>query len=75
LSHHFQSHYLLFGQGFQTWEYAPSYALRSYAYLLVNIVPTWIYNQIFEPNKILLFYFHRCCLSLFCSFCEYYFYR
>ncbi|KAI5713928.1 hypothetical protein M8J76_008033 [Diaphorina citri] len=69
------SHYLLFGQGFQTWEYAPSYALRSYAYLLVNIVPTWIYNQIFEPNKILLFYFHRCCLSLFCSFCEYYFYR
>ncbi|KAL1449682.1 hypothetical protein WDU94_002167 [Cyamophila willieti] len=69
------SHYLLFGQGFQTWEYAPSYALRSYTYILVNIVPTWIYQQIFEPNKILLFYFHRCCLGLFCSFCEYYFYR
>ena len=27
-------HYLVYGHGWQTWEYAPQYALRSYAYLL-----------------------------------------
>lgn len=27
-------HYLLFGHGFQTWEYSPQFALRSYAFLL-----------------------------------------
>ena len=26
-------HYLMYGYGFQTWEYSPAYALRSYAYL------------------------------------------
>lgn len=29
-------HFLEFGAGFQTWEYAPQYALRSYSYLLIN---------------------------------------
>jgi alpha-1,2-mannosyltransferase len=27
-------HYLQYGQGLQTWEYAPDYALRTYAYLV-----------------------------------------
>ena len=27
-------HYVLFGSGLQTWEYAPTFALRSYAYLV-----------------------------------------
>ncbi|KAJ0409729.1 hypothetical protein ATCC90586_003237 [Pythium insidiosum] len=29
-------HYLLYGFGFQTWEYSPVYALRSYLYLVVH---------------------------------------
>ncbi|CAM9197392.1 unnamed protein product [Hapterophycus canaliculatus] len=30
-------HYLLYGFGFQTWEYAPTFALRSYFYLLPSL--------------------------------------
>ncbi|CAM9863175.1 unnamed protein product, partial [Laminaria digitata] len=30
-------HYMLYGFGFQTWEYAPKYALRSYFYLLPSV--------------------------------------
>ncbi|CAB1106652.1 GT22 [Ectocarpus sp. CCAP 1310/34] len=30
-------HYLLYGFGFQTWEYAPQFALRSYFYLLPSV--------------------------------------
>lgn len=30
-------HYMLYGFGFQTWEYAPQYALRSYSYLLPSV--------------------------------------
>eukprot|EP00752_Nemacystus_decipiens_P010009 g8924.t1 len=30
-------HYLLYGFGFQTWEYAPKFALRSYFYLLPSV--------------------------------------
>jgi alpha-1,2-mannosyltransferase len=29
-----QMHYMVHGSGFQTWEYSPAYAIRSYAYLL-----------------------------------------
>ncbi|GLE03127.1 hypothetical protein PINS_up012006 [Pythium insidiosum] len=29
-------HYLVYGFGFQTWEYSPVYALRSYLYLLLH---------------------------------------
>nr|CAD7460849.1 unnamed protein product [Timema tahoe] len=70
-----KSHYLLFGKGFQTWEYSPEYALRSYTYLLVHMVPVWVYNHLLQPNRILLFYFCRCLLGLLCAFCEVYFYK
>lgn len=72
---YFQSHYLLFDTGFQTWEYSPQYALRSYFYLLIHVVPAWIYNIIFQPNKILLFYFIRCMMAIICAAAEVYFYR
>eukprot|EP00216_Chloropicon_sp_CCMP2111_P002429 CAMPEP_0198246254 /NCGR_PEP_ID=MMETSP1446-20131203/45651_1 /TAXON_ID=1461542 ORGANISM="Unidentified sp, Strain CCMP2111" /NCGR_SAMPLE_ID=MMETSP1446 /ASSEMBLY_ACC=CAM_ASM_001112 /LENGTH=158 /DNA_ID=CAMNT_0043930565 /DNA_START=127 /DNA_END=599 /DNA_ORIENTATION=+ len=31
-------HYLLYGNGLQTWEYSPKFALRSYLYILVHYV-------------------------------------
>ena len=34
-----QTHYLIYGSGFQTWEYSPKYAIRSYAYLLPHSLP------------------------------------
>ena len=42
-------HYVLFGSGLQTWEYAPTFALRSYAYL----VSGFFYRRLFSIH---LFY-------------------
>ncbi|XP_033760507.1 alpha-1,2-mannosyltransferase ALG9-like [Pecten maximus] len=68
-------HYLIYGSGFQTWEYSPVYAIRSYAYLWIHALPIRIYNSLFQANKILLFYLLRCILALCCAGCEIYFYR
>ncbi|XP_047486445.1 alpha-1,2-mannosyltransferase ALG9-like [Penaeus chinensis] len=69
------THYLLYGKGFQTWEYAPQYALRSYTYILIHAVPGWIYSNLLQSNRMLVFFFIRCMLALGCSGCELYFYR
>ncbi|XP_046393537.1 alpha-1,2-mannosyltransferase ALG9 [Ischnura elegans] len=69
------SHYLLFGKGFETWEYSPQYALRSYTYLLLHVIPAWFYHRLLQPNRLLIFYFSRCLLGLLCAVCEVYFYR
>ena len=45
-------HFLMFGSGFQTWEYSPKYAIRSYAYLLLHTFPGKIQIQVFEANKV-----------------------
>ncbi|XP_020605247.1 alpha-1,2-mannosyltransferase ALG9-like [Orbicella faveolata] len=68
-------HFLMFGSGFQTWEYSPKYAIRSYAYLLLHTFPGKIQIKIFEANKLLVFYFLRFVLSIACAACETYFYR
>ena len=47
-------HYLTFGTGFQTWEYSPKYAIRSYAYLLLHAIPGKLQIQLFEANKVIL---------------------
>ncbi|XP_071527960.1 alpha-1,2-mannosyltransferase ALG9 [Panulirus ornatus] len=69
------THFLLYGKGFQTWEYAPQYALRSYTYILIHAVPGWIYSSLLQSNRMLVFFFIRCMLALGCSGCELYFYR
>lgn len=68
-------HYLVYGQGLQTWEYSPEFALRSYTYLLLHGVPAWIYTNIFNPNPMLVFYFVRCMLGFLCACVEVYFYK
>ncbi|OAD56074.1 Alpha-1,2-mannosyltransferase ALG9 [Eufriesea mexicana] len=69
------SHYLLYGNGQQTWEYSPQYALRSYMYLLIHMVPAKLYHYLLEPNPVLVFYFVRCLLSVGCAMSEVYFYK
>jgi len=44
-------HYLLYGYGMQTWEYAPQFALRTYAYLL----PMYILSRVYQ------FLLQHCC--------------
>ncbi|XP_074592962.1 alpha-1,2-mannosyltransferase ALG9-like [Brevipalpus obovatus] len=68
-------HYLLYGTGYQTWEYSPSYAIRSYTYLWFYALPAKVLSYLFDENKILVFYAIRCYLALFCALCETYFYR
>ena len=55
-------HFLMFGSGFQTWEYSPKYAIRSYAYLLLHTLPGKAQIGVFEANKVtkdnLLIYWH-----------------
>lgn len=69
------SHFLLYGKGFQTWEYSPEFSLRSYTYIMVNMLPAWLYSQLFQTNRMLTFYFSRCLFALVCAWCELYFYK
>ncbi|XP_011501589.1 PREDICTED: alpha-1,2-mannosyltransferase ALG9 [Ceratosolen solmsi marchali] len=69
------SHFLLYRSGQQTWEYSPEFALRSYTYLLLHMVPAKIYCYLLEPNPIHVFYFVRCLLSVGCALAEVYFYK
>lgn len=48
----FQTHYLIYGKGFQTWEYSPVYAIRSYAYLLLHAWPAAFHARILQTNKV-----------------------
>ncbi|XP_042538731.1 alpha-1,2-mannosyltransferase ALG9 isoform X3 [Dipodomys spectabilis] len=69
------THYLIYGKGFQTWEYSPVYAIRSYAYLLLHAWPAAFHARILQTNKILVFYFLRCLLAFVSCICELYFYK
>ncbi|KAM4015969.1 alpha-1,2-mannosyltransferase ALG9 isoform 2-T2 [Anomaloglossus baeobatrachus] len=69
------THYLVYGKGFQTWEYSPAYAVRSYAYLWLHALPAWFHANILQTNKVLVFYFIRCFLAFCSCVCELYFYK
>ncbi|XP_059486586.1 alpha-1,2-mannosyltransferase ALG9 [Neocloeon triangulifer] len=68
-------HYMMYGKGMQTWEYSPEYALRSYGYILFHVLPALIYDKVFSPNRMLVFYFVRCLLGFSCALLETYFYK
>ena len=68
------AHQLLYGQGMQTWEYDPQFALRSYFYIILHLVPGWAYAAFAQPNPMLVFYFLRFLLALVCAFCEVFFF-
>ena len=48
------SHYLLYGFGFQTWEYSPMYALRSYFYAGMHSVVGYASSWIIAGDKVTL---------------------
>ncbi|XP_053125529.1 alpha-1,2-mannosyltransferase ALG9-like isoform X2 [Hemicordylus capensis] len=68
-------HYLVYGKGFQTWEYSPAYAIRSYAYLWLHALPALFHARVLQTNKVLIFYFLRCLLAFLSCVCELYFYK
>ncbi|XP_074417406.1 alpha-1,2-mannosyltransferase ALG9 isoform X4 [Larus michahellis] len=69
------THYLIYGKGFQTWEYSPAYAIRSYAYLWLHALPALFHARVLQTNKVLIFYFLRCFLAFLSCICELYFYK
>ncbi|CAF4441004.1 unnamed protein product [Rotaria sp. Silwood2] len=65
-------HKLMYGNGFQTWEYSPLFALRSYAYILLHWLPISFIPISF---KLISFYTLRVCLAIVCATCEAFFFR
>ncbi len=66
-------HLLLYGSGFQTWEYAPQYALRSYWYpgaLALIGAPLSLFQ-----TKLQVFFLLRAVLGLFYASCAFFFFR
>ena len=50
-------HHLMYGEGFQTWEYSPLYAIRSWAYIFIHYMLTWAQFGLLNDNKVFIFYF------------------
>ena len=66
------THYLNHGHGFQTWEYSPEYAIRSWAYAGLHALLTPLgrlasFAGISKPGE---FYVLRSLLGLACALCE-----
>jgi len=64
------THYLLYGRGLQTWEYAPEFALRSYGYLLVHAALALAAGAAWGADKVQVFMRSRMLLALLCCACE-----
>ncbi|KAH9937363.1 glycosyltransferase family 22 protein [Fomitopsis serialis] len=68
-------HYLNRGYGFQTWETSPVYAIRSWAYILLHMLPTRIVFTLLGPEKRPAFFAVRMFLAAISSACEAALYR
>ncbi|CAL1694092.1 unnamed protein product [Somion occarium] len=68
-------HYLERGYGFQTWETSPKYSIRSWAYILLHLLPVKIATQLIGSDKRPAFFAVRILLAFISSFCEATFYR
>ncbi|CAH0722989.1 unnamed protein product, partial [Brenthis ino] len=66
-------HYLVYGNGLQTWEYSPIYAIRSYMPLWLFAVPAKILSFIMTPVSV--FYSLRALLAILTACAELMFYK
>ncbi|TKA74084.1 hypothetical protein B0A55_05225 [Friedmanniomyces simplex] len=63
------THYLTHGYGFQTWEYSPEYAIRSWTYTGIHALVT-LPAKLFGASKTTEFYGLRIFLGFVCALCE-----
>ena len=76
-------HYLQFGYGHQTWEYAPEFSIRTWAYISMYLGPAqllrfvhWLLVPSFLiSQKTFIFYSMRCLLGTICAYIEASFYK
>nr|POF04710.1 alpha-1,2-mannosyltransferase alg9 [Quercus suber] len=64
------THYLTHGHGFQTWEYSPEFAIRSWAYTSLHAVITLFGRLIPSAGETAEFYLLRIMLGFICALCE-----
>ncbi|KAK0800519.1 mannosyltransferase [Friedmanniomyces endolithicus] len=63
------THYLTHGYGFETWEYSPDYAIRSWAYTGLHALVT-LPAKLLGASKTTEFYGLRIFLGVICALCE-----
>ncbi|KAJ6609372.1 glycosyltransferase family 22 protein [Mycena sp. CBHHK59/15] len=68
-------HFLDHGYGFQTWEVSPEYAIRSWAYIALHILPARMSKMLLTGDKRAAFFAVRISLATICVFAEVKFYR
>ncbi|KAF9801694.1 hypothetical protein IEO21_10055 [Rhodonia placenta] len=68
-------HYLDRGYGYQTWETSPVYAIRSWAYIFMHLLPTKLATTLIGPEKRPAFFAIRIFLGMISAVCETYLYR
>uniref|UniRef100_A0A914XWA0 Mannosyltransferase n=1 Tax=Panagrolaimus superbus TaxID=310955 RepID=A0A914XWA0_9BILA len=68
-------HLLLFGRGFQTWEYSPEYSIRSWLYIFFHYIPAYFLSFITADSKVALFYTFRILLGFFHAAAEFHLYN
>ncbi|KAJ4485792.1 glycosyltransferase family 22 protein [Lentinula aciculospora] len=68
-------HFFGRGYGFQTWETSPQYAIRSWAYVLLHILPTNIARFLAQDQKRVAFFAVRIFLAVISSVTEVVLYR
>ncbi|KAF4551353.1 Alg9-like mannosyltransferase-like protein 3 [Elsinoe fawcettii] len=65
------THYLNYGYGFETWEYSPEFAIRTWLYPGLHALVVFFGRVIaFLASKPFQFYLLRFVLGLFCAGCE-----
>ncbi|KAF2077253.1 hypothetical protein CYY_001442 [Polysphondylium violaceum] len=69
------THFLMYNKGFQTWEYSPTYSLRSYAYLLIHSSIGKLLEFISNGNKATLFFLIKISIGLLSSLSQTVFYN
>lgn len=68
-------HFLLKGDAFRTWEYSSEYAIRSWAYIALHVIPAKIFSHLNASEKRLPFFTVRIALAALSALCESKLYR
>ena len=63
------THFLLYGEGLQTWEYSPTYAIRSYTYCALHAAIAYA-ASLLTSDKVAIFYCVRASLGVASALCE-----
>uniref|UniRef100_A0A1I7SWF4 Mannosyltransferase n=1 Tax=Bursaphelenchus xylophilus TaxID=6326 RepID=A0A1I7SWF4_BURXY len=63
-------HLLLFGRGFQTWEYSPEYGIRSWAYIYLHYLMSYPFLSAVTMSKVMLFHIIRILIAVVCMIAD-----